>query len=348
MVWTGLGCCRLANDACRLAVAGERLSPYLDERALKAHKRLNRLQTMALFAGLAALVFISGYLLSGRLGIALALVAIGIIVLVLPMLPAEMLMRMYRARRVVPQPGEQLSEILDILSERAELPARPTLWVVPSLALNAFAAGKAENAGVAITEGLLRQLTLREIAGVLAHEVSHIRNNDLWAMGVADGMTRIAQWLSFGGIVFAVLNIFAAFQGEQYASWWAVLFLYLAPTMSNLLQLALSRAREYDADLEAVQLTGDALGLASALRRIENHVGRAWEDVMLPAPGRRVAYPSLLRSHPSTENRVERLMQLHIRPQLPPMTFPDRPLISLVGFGPVGMRPRVRFPGLWY
>lgn len=324
------------------------MASFLDPAALSAHKKQNNLHTGFLFAGLGLLVAFSGWLLLGMSGLAWAAVLLGVALLLMPSIPPELLMRLYRARRVVPQAGDQLSEVLDILAERAELPKRPALYVVPSLALNAFAAGKPEHAAIALTEGLLRRLTLREIAGVIAHEISHIRNNDLWVMGVADSLTRVTQTMSLAGVFLAMLNVVAAFQGEQFASWWAIGFLYLTPMLSNLLQLGLSRAREYDADLEAAQLTGDPMGLAAALRRLEHHTGRIWEDVMLPAPGRRVAYPSLLRSHPSTEERVQRLVELSGKPMLPPMVFSDRPLITLVGFGPVGMRPRMRFPGVWF
>lgn len=324
------------------------VSAFLDPEALSAHKRQNALHTACLFGGLGAIVAISGYMLFGMAGLAWAAVLLGITLLMMPSIPPELLMRMYRARRVIPQPGDQLSEVLDILVERAGLPHRPSLYVIPSLALNAFAAGKPEHAAIAITEGLLRRLSLREIAGVLAHEISHVSNNDLWVMGVADALTRVTQALSYAAMVLALINIWYALSGEQVVSWWAVMFLYLAPMLSSLLQLALSRAREYDADLEAAQLTGDPLGLATALRRLEHHTGRLWEDVMLPAPGRRVAYPSLLRSHPPTEHRIRRLIELSAKPVLPPLVFTDRPLVSLVGFGPVGMRPRVRFPGVWF
>ena len=290
----------------------------------------------------------SGWMLTGITGLAWAAVMFGLALLFVPSLPPELLMRLYRARKVLPHPGDQLSDMLDVLTERASLPARPTLYVVPSMAVNAFAAGKPERSVIAITEGLLRRLTLREIAGVLAHEVSHVRNNDLWVMGVADALTRATQAMAFVAVFLGVLNIVAAFQGEQYATWWAILFLYLAPMISNLLQLALSRAREFDADLEAAQITGDPLGLAAALRSLEETTGRMWEDVMLPAPGRRVAYPSLFRSHPSTEERVRRLVAVSATPGLPPMGLADRPLVSLVGFGPVGMRPRIRFPGIYF
>lgn len=324
------------------------MSPFLDQTALKAHKQKNLVHTGLLFAVLAAMVGVSGVLLFGMSGLAWAAVLIGVMLILMPRIPPDLLMRMYRARRVVPRPGDQLSEIVDVLAERAGLPARPALYVVPSLALNAFAAGKPNHAAIAITEGLLRQLTLREIAGVLAHEISHIRNNDLWVMGVADAFTRFTQAMSYLAIFLAILNLMAVFQGEQYATWWAIGFLYLAPMLSSLMQLGLSRAREYDADLEGAQLTGDPLGLAAALRRVEDHSGRFWEDVMLPSPGRRVVYPSVLRSHPDTDDRIKRLVEISAKPMLPPLVFADRPLISLVGFGPISMRPRVRFPGVWF
>jgi heat shock protein HtpX len=324
------------------------LSPFLDSAALNAHKQQNSVQTLLLFTGLGLLLGFSAMLLFGLPGLAWAAVLLGVMLILMPTIPPELIMRMYRARLVVPRPGDQLSEIVGVLSERAALPARPSLYVVPSMALNAFAAGKPDRAAIAITEGLLRRLDLREVAGVLAHEMSHIRNNDLWVMGLADALTRLTQAMSYVAIVLAVFNLFAALQGEQYASWWAIAFLYLAPMLSNLLQLGLSRAREFDADLEAAQLTGDPIGLASALRRLEDHAGRFWEDLMPPAPGRRVAYPSVLRSHPTTEERIERLQNITTQPVLPPLILVERPQFSLVGFGPVEMRPRIRFPGVWF
>ncbi len=324
------------------------MNSFLDPQALSAHKKQNALHTGLLFAGLAVLVAASSWLVFGLSGLAWSAVLLGLLLLTMPSMPPELLMRMYRARLVAPLPDDQLSELLDSLTERAQLPRRPALYVVPSMALNAFAAGKPDNAAIALTEGLLRRLTLREIAGVMAHELSHIRNNDLWVMGVADALTRMTQVMSFLAVFLAMLNLLAAIQGEQYVAWAAVFFLYLSPLLSNILQLGLSRTREYDADLEAAQMTGDPLGLAAALRRLENHTGRIWEDVMLPAPGRRVAYPSILRSHPPTEKRIERLVALTAEPSLPPLVFSDRPLISLVGFGPVGMRPRIRFPGVYF
>jgi heat shock protein HtpX len=115
----------------------------------------------------------------------------------------------------------------------------------------------------------------------------------------------------------------------------------------SLLQLALSRTREFDADLDGAVLTGDPVGLASALSRVERYQGRLWEDLAAPG-GRRIPAPSVLRSHPETEERVARLRSLAPEQMLPPLDIREEPMVSLVGFGPVAIRPRFRLPGLWF
>ena len=109
----------------------------------------------------------------------------------------------------------------------------------------------------------------------------------------------------------------------------ALLMLYLAPSIGSLLQLGLSRTREYDADLEGAYLAGNPRGLVSALRKLERYQGRFWEDLAFPVPGRRIPQPSLLRSHPTTEERVERLLALEGRPTLPPIEVAPEPLAAL-------------------
>jgi heat shock protein HtpX len=136
--------------------------------------------------------------------------------------------------------------------------------------------------------------------------------------------------------------------GEPPISWLAILLLYLAPTFTSLLQLALSRAREFDADLEAAMITGDPTGLASALKRVDNATGRFWEDMMMPVPARRIPQPSVLRTHPPTEDRIARLMMLRPERRLPPLILDEQPMVSMIGMGPIEMRPRYRWPGLWY
>jgi len=324
------------------------VTSLLDETTRHAHKTRNLVHSALLIGGIGLLLTIATGLLWGTTGVVVSAVAIAVLAVLSPRLPPEMVMRLYRARLVDGADRGQLSSLVDVLSYRAGLTRRPALYVVPSMTHNAFATGTPGHSAIAVTEGLLRRLTLRETAGVLAHEMSHIANNDLWLMGIADIMTRFAQALSYVGATLAVLNLIGTLSGEPPISWWPILLLYLAPTFSSLLQLGLSRAREFDADLEGAGLTGDPLGLASALRRLETYTGHFWEDLMFPVPARRVPQPSLLRSHPPTEDRIRRLVQLDGRPGLDPIVIVEQPMVSLAGFGPIEMRPRYRWPGIWY
>jgi heat shock protein HtpX len=323
------------------------VGPLLDADQLQEHKQRNSVHSLLLIGGIGLILAIATTLLWGPLGIIVSAGVIGLLVLMAPSIPPAAVMRLYRARKV-PRGQDQLSLILDELSRRAELPARPDLYLIPSATLNAFATGTQAHAAIGITEGLLRRLSLREVAGVLAHEVSHINNNDLRLMNLADIMTRFVQMLSYVALTLVVLNLFGMLTGDAPFSWWAILVLYFAPALSSLLQLGLSRAREFDADLEAAQLTGDPLGLASALSQLERYQGRFWEDLVYPVPARRIPQPSLLRTHPPTEERVARLQELSGHLSQPPIAVVEEPMVSMLGYGPIAMRPRYRFPGLWY
>jgi heat shock protein HtpX len=325
------------------------MTPFLDPKSHSAHKARNTLHSAILVAGLGLLTGFSAWLLWGGMGVAITLVAIGVIYAFAPRLPPEVVMRIYRARRLDPRSGGPIVHIVDVLSDRAELPAPPRVYIIPSMTLNAFATGSPEKAVIGVTEGLLRRLTLNELAGVLAHEISHIRNNDLTVMGLADVMTRFTQVLSYLALFLALFNLPAFLLGD--AETWlptGLLLLYLAPTIGSLIQLALSRTREYDADLEGAGLTGDPGSLVTALQKLERYHGRFWEDMTLPVPGRRIPYPSLLRSHPSTEERIARLRALQGRPMLPNIPITEEPMVSMLGLGPIAMRPRYRWTGAWY
>lgn len=324
------------------------MSPFLDADAQRAHRRRNVVHSVLLLLGLGSIVAVATLALWGPAGAIAAAAGIAAAYVLSPRVPPDAVMRLYRAERLPPGGAGHLSRIVAELSARAELPRAPDLYVVPSSTLNAFATGTPQASAIAITEGLLRRLTMREIIGVLAHEMSHIRNNDLHVMGLADILTRFAQSLSYVAVTLAALNVYAHFNGDRTMAWWPIMLLYLAPALSSLLQLGLSRAREFDADLEAAMMTGDPVGLASALRRLEHYTGALWEDLMLPVPGRRIPQPSLLRSHPETEDRVRRLLALTGPAPLDPIAVAEEPMVSMVGWGPGTMRPRYRWPGIWY
>ena len=316
----------------------------LDEARRRRHKRINLLHTLLLLGGMAGLMWLIAWMLVGPAG-AVGVLAGGMLALLLaPRMSPALLLRMYRARPLGRRALPDVHAALDDLAGRAGLLAAPTLWYVPSASLNAFPLRSDGRSAIAVTDGLLRMLDFRELAGVLAHELSHLRNRDLWVMNLADGIGRITTAMSWFGMLLLLVSLPAWLASGVGPSLLPIVLLVLAPTIGSLLQLALSRAREYDADLDAAALTGDPAGLASALRKLERHAGGLWERVMLPGP--RVPEPSLLRTHPPTEERVARLLSL--APAVPPRPVPA----GVAGFGhnvpPVPRRPRRHVHGLWY
>ncbi len=280
----------------------------IDSEAWRQHAGLNRLQSVALLLFMAAFLGLLGWLMWGGAGVLWLLFVGAVAVMMNPGLSPRWVMRMYGAQRIDRAAAPGLLSAVAALAQRAGLAVAPALYYVPSRMLNAFAVGEPERSAVALTDGLLRQLDDRELIGVLAHEISHIRSNDLWVMGLADMFSRATSLLSLLGQFLLLVNLPLMLLSAQTVSWWLILLLIVAPSFASLAQLALSRTREYDADLNAVALTGDPDGLARALLRIERVQGGWMERVFLP--GKRVPEPSLLRTHPETGDRVDRLMAL--------------------------------------
>jgi heat shock protein HtpX len=318
---------------------------YTDAAQMQAAQSRNVLQSIILVGGIGIITALSAYLLSGRSGVILSVVTIGLLLVISPRIAPEAIVRLFRGRLVDARQGGELSLILERLAQRAGLPAVPKLAVIPSPTLNAFATGTRSNALIAVTEGLLQKLNLREVAGVLAHETAHIRNNDTLVMSLADMMSRLTQFMSYFAVFLFIFNIPMALAGQAQIPWLGILVLYFAPTMSSLLQLALSRTREYDADLGGASLLGDPGALASALNKLERYQGRFWEELVMP--GRRIPQPSVLRTHPPTEERVRRLLALQTPQPLPPLPIPQ-PYAHVAGFAPLPLRPRYHWSGFWY
>jgi heat shock protein HtpX len=133
-------------------------------------------------------------------------------------------------------------------------------------------------AAIALTDGLLRSLTPRELTGVLGHEIAHIANDDLRVMGLADSISRLTHLMALLGQITILFSVPALLLGIVQVSWPALLLLAAAPQLALLAQLGLSRVREFDADRLAAELTGDPHGLASALAKIER-VSHSWRSV---------------------------------------------------------------------
>ncbi|MCU7940673.1 MAG: M48 family metalloprotease [gamma proteobacterium symbiont of Bathyaustriella thionipta] len=273
------------------------------------HTLANRLQSILLFIIMLLFLALLGWLLWGNQGVFWLLLT-GIILLYYnPAASPRLIMHLYRATPLTSTQAPMLNSILNELALLGGLKRVPTLFYIPSSMVNAFTVGNRNEAGIAITDGLLHTLSRREIISVLAHEISHVRNNDIWVMAVADLISRLTGLLSLFGQILLLLNLpLILLTPNVSINWFAILLLILAPNLSALAQLGLSRMREYNADLGAVRLTGDPQGLASALLRIEQKSGSLFENILLP--GRRNPEPSLLRSHPPTDERIRRLIAL--------------------------------------
>jgi heat shock protein HtpX len=316
-------------------------------RRFLGQKLRNLLHAGLLIAGMAGLMAGLGWFLAGPEGL-VALAVLGVTAFALsPRLRPQWILRMYGARPLGSVEAPGLMRMLAALAQRAGLGVTPRLYYVPSQTVNAFGVGSRDQAAIALTDGLLRHMTAGELEGVLAHEISHIRSNDLWVMSLADLMSRITGVLAWVGQLLLLINLPLILIMEVIVPWLLVLLLIGAPAASALLQLALSRAREFDADLEAARLTGNPRGLASALVKLERLQAGLFERIFLP--GRRIPDPSLLRTHPETGERVRRLLELEHaragepRPAAEPVTlagpaWQSRPL----------QPPRWHPSGLWY
>jgi heat shock protein HtpX len=279
---------------------------------LFAHRRgrlLNLVHTWLLAAGSLLLLGVTAWVFAGGPGIVYALVFGAVSMWVVRQVSPQLVLSMYKAAEVGPEEFPAGHRIVAELARRAELPAPPRLYVVPSKMMNAFAVGRREDSAIAITDALARNLTRRELAGVFAHEISHVAAEDVKVMAFADMVSRFTSLMSTIGLFSLILNLVGFLGGyDTQVPWAGVMVLLAAPTVGGLLQMALSRTREFDADLNAAALTGDPDGLASALAKLEQAQGRMWEGMMLP--GNRIPDPSILRTHPRTEERVARLMAL--------------------------------------
>lgn len=323
---------------------GRMANLQFNEHARRLHKWRNFVHSALLLGGMGLVLSLCAFGLFGADGVVAVLVGGTVAAIATPRIGPEWVIKAHKGTRLTRQNFPQAVAIVEALAQRAELNHTPSLFYIPSRMLNAFATGSQDKSAIAITDGMLRRLSQRELVGVIAHEISHISNNDLWLMGLADLLSRITSSLSYFGIAALVIALLAASIGYSGPPLWAALLLIAAPTICSLLQLALSRAREYDADLEAATMTGDPTGLASALAKLERVQGRYWEEIMLP--GRRMPDPSLLRTHPPTAERIARLQSLIQPEKTQDFGLATAELMPLRSFGEPA-KPRFIWPGFW-
>jgi heat shock protein HtpX len=316
----------------------------LNPDAQRRHNLRNTFHTIVLVVGSALIMGLMAFSMFGILGLIGAGIVGAIAMASLGRVSPKMVLGLYKARALGGHEAPKLHDLIQDLAQRAELPTVPKLYYVPTQILNAFAVGSKEDAAIAVTDGLLRNMNLRQIHAILAHETAHIMNGDLRVMGMADVLNRITSFLSTMGL----LGVPLVFGVGIKAPILGMVLMIFAPTIGGLLQLGLSRAREYDADLDGAALTGDPEGLASALRLLEEKQGAKWEGMFLP--GGRVPQPSLLRTHPKTEDRIARLQALKANPQEQIVVRSDKARPTSDSIVPHIGRPQVRWHrlGVYY
>lgn len=277
----------------------------MDIKQIKHQKFINLVQMISLFAAMTALLSTTGWVLAGLGGVKIALILACLSWLFSPSLPSKLVMRMYRARPIYPRLSPGLYQISDVLAKRAGLKRAPVLYLMPGQSFNAFAAGSQDDPAICISQGLIHTLDTREIAGILGHEITHIKNNDVQVMGYAGLFSRITYYISLVGQIGLIFYIPIAWVTGGDLSLLAVMIVAFAPVISFLLNQALSRTREYAADLGSAMLTGNPDYLTSALAKLEQYQKNLKRWLGMPLTLNPQA--SLLSTHPPTTERIRRL-----------------------------------------
>ncbi len=275
----------------------------------------NVIKTFVFMAALSGLLLAGGQIIGGSRGLTIALGLAALMNLGTYWASDRLVIAMTRSKPVTEQEAPWLYRIVRNLTQRAGMPM-PKLYIMPASQPNAFATGRnPEHAAVAVTEGILNVLDERELEGVLAHELAHVRNRDILIGAAA---ATIASAISYLGYALFFLGGSGDDDDSPLGGAGMLLFIILAPIAALLIQMAVSRSRESQADRSGAELLGDATPLANALVKIDAaarqtpvpNVNPSVSHVFLQNPLRGQGVTKLFMSHPPLEERLEQLREL--------------------------------------
>ncbi len=276
----------------------------------------NMMKTAILMAAITALFMAIGQMMGGQAGMMLALlVAVGMNFFSY-WFSDKMVLKMYRARQVDAQSAPRFYAMVQELAQKAELPM-PKVYLIDESAPNAFATGRnPANAAVAATTGIINALTERELRGVMAHELAHVKHRDILISTISATMAGAISMLANFAMFFGGRDN----EGRPANPIVGIAVAILAPLAASLIQMAISRAREFEADRGGAEISGDPQALASALQKIhrlaqglpmeaaERHPETAQMMIMNPLSAGGIK--GMFSTHPATEERVARLMAM--------------------------------------
>lgn len=281
------------------------------EDLLKKRRYINIIQSSIIIIGTALLLGLVSFVIFGMIGSAILLFVWFFTIFLIPKLKPFSVLKNYQARKLHHYETPNLYKLVYKLSKNAKLTNTPNIYYIPSNSFIAFSTGSKEDSVIALSDGVLRLLNYNELYGVLGHEISHIKNNDIWLMQLCDISSKLTTFISYLGQFFMILLApFLLLNGFSTYFWSLFLLFLFIPPISILMELSLSRTREYGADLDAAYLTGDPNYLKDALLKIDNI-----EEGILSKlnPFKKSEEPSVLRTHPPISKRVEKLNELDIK-----------------------------------
>lgn len=277
----------------------------------------NQLKTVFFLSLLTGILLLFGQMLGGKQGLVIAFIFSLLMNIGSYWFSDKIVLAMYRAKRVDYEDAPFLHQIVEELAQKAGIP-KPAIYILPQEIPNAFATGRSPKKGVvAVTEGILRLLSPEELKGVLAHEIGHIKNRDILIQTVAATIAGVVMFLA-NMVKWAALFGFGRSDEEEGANPLAALLLALiAPIAATLIQLAISRSREYLADETGAKLSGNPEYLARALEKLEAYsrgmraeVNPATAHMFIVNPLSGSSLLNLFSTHPPIEERVRRLREM--------------------------------------